>query len=95
MFESVRTSFMVKVERANTCLSFMPRSDLAPAYILGMLEAVIGAAEIDVVITHMDLLREAAATGELLVATHLAFPSLGRVALDGDAFRWVASIWDY
>ncbi|PTD18964.1 MBL fold metallo-hydrolase [Sphingomonas fennica] len=43
----------------------------------------------------VDLLREAAATGELLVATHLAFPSLGRVALDGDAFRWVASIWDY
>jgi len=43
----------------------------------------------------VDLLREAAATGELLVATHLAFPSLGRVAVDGDAFRWVASIWDY
>ena len=43
----------------------------------------------------VDLLREAAATGELLVATHLAFPSLGRVVLDGDAFRWVASIWDY
>jgi len=43
----------------------------------------------------VDLLREAAASGELLVATHLAFPSLGRVARDGDAFRWVASIWDY
>ena len=43
----------------------------------------------------VDLLREAAQTGELLVATHLAFPSLGRVARDGDAFRWVASIWDY
>ncbi|ALR19788.1 MBL fold metallo-hydrolase [Sphingobium baderi] len=43
----------------------------------------------------VDLLREAAQSGELLVATHLAFPSLGRVALDGDAFRWVASIWDY
>jgi glyoxylase-like metal-dependent hydrolase (beta-lactamase superfamily II) len=41
------------------------------------------------------LLREAAESGELMVATHLAFPSLGRVALDGDAFRWVASIWDY
>lgn len=43
----------------------------------------------------VDLLREAAETGELLVATHLAFPSLGRVAADGDTFRWVASIWDY
>lgn len=41
------------------------------------------------------LLREAAATQELLVATHLPFPSLGRVALDGEAFRWVASYWDY
>lgn len=41
------------------------------------------------------LLQEAAATGELLVATHLPFPSVGRVAVDGDAFRWVASFWDY
>jgi glyoxylase-like metal-dependent hydrolase (beta-lactamase superfamily II) len=41
------------------------------------------------------LLREAAASGELLVATHLPFPSIGRVALDGDAFRWVAAFWDY
>jgi glyoxylase-like metal-dependent hydrolase (beta-lactamase superfamily II) len=41
------------------------------------------------------LLRELAATGELLVATHLPFPSLGRVAADGDAFRWVAAFWDY
>jgi glyoxylase-like metal-dependent hydrolase (beta-lactamase superfamily II) len=41
------------------------------------------------------LLREAAATGELLVATHLPFPSVGRVAVDGDAFRWVAAFWDY
>jgi glyoxylase-like metal-dependent hydrolase (beta-lactamase superfamily II) len=41
------------------------------------------------------LLQEAAATGELLVATHLSFPSVGRVALDGDAFRWVAAVWDY
>jgi glyoxylase-like metal-dependent hydrolase (beta-lactamase superfamily II) len=43
----------------------------------------------------VELLREAADTGELLVATHLPFPSLGRVAIDGDAFRWVPSIWDY
>lgn len=41
------------------------------------------------------LLRELAATGELLVATHLPFPSLGHVAVDGDAFRWVPVFWDY
>ena len=41
------------------------------------------------------LLRELAATGELLVATHLPFPSVGRVARDGDAFRWVPVFWDY
>ncbi|MDS1140773.1 MBL fold metallo-hydrolase [Pusillimonas sp. SM2304] len=41
------------------------------------------------------LLRELAATGELLVATHLPFPSVGRVAVDGDAFRWVPVFWDY
>jgi len=41
------------------------------------------------------LLRELAATGELLVATHLPFPSVGRVAVDGDAFRWVPAIWEY
>ena len=41
------------------------------------------------------LLRELAATGELLVATHLPFPSVGRVAVAGDAFRWVPAVWDY
>jgi len=41
------------------------------------------------------LLQEAAASGELMVATHLPFPSVGRVAVDGDAFRWVAAFWDY
>lgn len=41
------------------------------------------------------LMQEAAATGELLVASHLPFPSLGRVAVSGDAFRWVAAYWDY
>jgi glyoxylase-like metal-dependent hydrolase (beta-lactamase superfamily II) len=41
------------------------------------------------------LLREAAASGELFVATHLPFPSVGRIAVDGDAFRWVAGFWDY
>jgi glyoxylase-like metal-dependent hydrolase (beta-lactamase superfamily II) len=41
------------------------------------------------------LLQEAAASGELFVATHLPFPSVGRIAVDGDAFRWVAGFWDY
>ena len=41
------------------------------------------------------LMREAAATGEIVVATHLPFPSVGRIAIDGDAFRWVAAVWDY
>ncbi|MGB3540964.1 MAG: MBL fold metallo-hydrolase [Mesorhizobium sp.] len=41
------------------------------------------------------LLRELSATGELLVATHLPFPSVGRVAVDGDHFRWVPVFWDY
>jgi glyoxylase-like metal-dependent hydrolase (beta-lactamase superfamily II) len=41
------------------------------------------------------LLQELARTGELLVATHLPFPSVGRVAVDGDHFRWVPVFWDY
>ena len=41
------------------------------------------------------LLRELAETGGLLVATHLPFPSIGHVAVDGDAFRWVPVFWDY
>jgi glyoxylase-like metal-dependent hydrolase (beta-lactamase superfamily II) len=41
------------------------------------------------------LLRELAQTGEMLVATHLPFPSVGRVAVDGDVFRWVPVFWDY
>ncbi|WP_315758985.1 MULTISPECIES: MBL fold metallo-hydrolase [unclassified Bradyrhizobium] len=41
------------------------------------------------------LLRELAASGEMLVATHLPFPSIGRVAADGEVFRWVPAIWDY
>jgi hypothetical protein len=40
-------------------------------------------------------MQEAAASGELFVATHLSFPSVGRVAVNGDAFRWVAGSWDY
>lgn len=41
------------------------------------------------------LLRELAKTGELLVATHMPFPSVGHVAIAGDAFRWVPVFWDY
>ena len=41
------------------------------------------------------LLTELAETGEQLVATHLPFPSVGRVAADGDTFRWVPIFWDY
>jgi glyoxylase-like metal-dependent hydrolase (beta-lactamase superfamily II) len=41
------------------------------------------------------LLRELAANGSLLVATHMPFPSVGHVALAGDVFRWVPAIWDY
>jgi glyoxylase-like metal-dependent hydrolase (beta-lactamase superfamily II) len=41
------------------------------------------------------LLRELAANRESLVATHLSFPSVCHVAVDGDAFRWVPSPWEY
>jgi glyoxylase-like metal-dependent hydrolase (beta-lactamase superfamily II) len=41
------------------------------------------------------LLRELAETGELLVATHMPFPSVGHVAVAGDAFRWVPAYWDF
>ncbi|MBB4188600.1 glyoxylase-like metal-dependent hydrolase (beta-lactamase superfamily II) [Sinorhizobium terangae] len=41
------------------------------------------------------LFKELAATRSLLVATHLPFPSVGRVAVDGDHFRWVPVFWDY
>jgi len=41
------------------------------------------------------LLRELAATGEPMVASHLSFPSVGRVAIAGDAFRWVPVVWDF
>ncbi|POR52691.1 MBL fold metallo-hydrolase [Bosea psychrotolerans] len=41
------------------------------------------------------LLTELAGTGEQLVATHLPFPSVGRVAAEGDTFRWVPAFWDY
>jgi glyoxylase-like metal-dependent hydrolase (beta-lactamase superfamily II) len=41
------------------------------------------------------LLQELAGTGELLVATHLPFPSVCHVAVDGDAFRCVPVNWDF
>jgi glyoxylase-like metal-dependent hydrolase (beta-lactamase superfamily II) len=43
----------------------------------------------------IELLRELAANRELLVATHMPFPSVGHVAIAGDAFRWVPVFWDY
>ncbi|MFN7938327.1 MAG: MBL fold metallo-hydrolase [Bryobacteraceae bacterium] len=41
------------------------------------------------------LLHELAESGSSLMATHMPFPSLGRVALNGEVFRWVPAIWDY
>src|SRR6266850_4126992 len=41
------------------------------------------------------LLRELAATRELLVAGHLSFPSVGRVAVAGDVFRFVPATWEH
>jgi glyoxylase-like metal-dependent hydrolase (beta-lactamase superfamily II) len=41
------------------------------------------------------LLRELAANREPLVATHLSFPSVCYVAVDGDVFRWVPATWEY
>jgi glyoxylase-like metal-dependent hydrolase (beta-lactamase superfamily II) len=41
------------------------------------------------------LFRELAENGGLLVASHLPFPSVGRVAAEGDTFRYVPVIWDF
>jgi glyoxylase-like metal-dependent hydrolase (beta-lactamase superfamily II) len=41
------------------------------------------------------LLRELAANRESLVATHLSFPSVCHVAVDGGVFRWVPGPWEY
>ncbi len=43
----------------------------------------------------VDLLRELAETRELLVGCHLPFPSVGRAAVAGDAFRFVPAYWEY
>ncbi len=42
----------------------------------------------------VSLLRELAATGELLVGAHVSFPFC-RVAIDGDVFRRIPAFWDY
>jgi glyoxylase-like metal-dependent hydrolase (beta-lactamase superfamily II) len=41
------------------------------------------------------LLNEAAETGALLAAAHVAFPSIGHIAKNGDSFRFVPVQWDY
>jgi glyoxylase-like metal-dependent hydrolase (beta-lactamase superfamily II) len=41
------------------------------------------------------LLRELAASREPLVAAHLSFPSVGRVAVAGSVFRFVPADWEY
>ena len=46
--------------------------------------------EIDVLVV-----SELAANRESLVATHLSFPSVCHVAVDGDVFRWVPGPWEY
>jgi glyoxylase-like metal-dependent hydrolase (beta-lactamase superfamily II) len=43
----------------------------------------------------VSLLRELAETGEPLVAAHLPFPSVGRVAVAGNVFRFVPADWEY
>lgn len=43
----------------------------------------------------INLFREFAAKREAFVATHLPFPSIFHVAVDGDAFRCVPAVWDY
>jgi len=40
------------------------------------------------------LLRELASAREPLVAAHVSFP-YGRVAVAGDVFRWIPTIWEY
>jgi glyoxylase-like metal-dependent hydrolase (beta-lactamase superfamily II) len=40
------------------------------------------------------LMRELAASREPLVAAHVSFP-YGRVAVAGNAFRWIPTLWEY
>ncbi|CAM2155301.1 MBL fold metallo-hydrolase [Pararobbsia alpina] len=41
------------------------------------------------------LLNEAAETGSLMAAAHIGFPSVGHIAKNGKAFRFVPVKWDY
>ncbi|KUY81168.1 MBL fold metallo-hydrolase [Burkholderia sp. RF4-BP95] len=41
------------------------------------------------------LFNDAAETGAMLAAAHVAFPSIGHIARDGDGFRFVPVVWDY
>ena len=41
------------------------------------------------------LLNEAAETGALMAAAHVGFPSVGHIAKNGKAFRFVPVQWDY
>lgn len=41
------------------------------------------------------LFKEAAETGAMLAAAHVAFPSIGHIARNGDGFRFVPVQWDY
>jgi glyoxylase-like metal-dependent hydrolase (beta-lactamase superfamily II) len=41
------------------------------------------------------LLREMAESGEMLLATHLSFPSICHVKVEGDVFRCMPVNWDY
>ncbi|MDR6205480.1 hypothetical protein QF025_004200 [Paraburkholderia graminis] len=41
------------------------------------------------------LLNEAAETGALLAAAHVAFPSIGHVAKTDNGFHFVPVVWDY
>lgn len=49
----------------------------------------------DAVRVRVGLLKELAATREPLVAAHLSFPSVGRVAVAGNVFRFVQADWEY
>ena len=42
----------------------------------------------------VDLLGELAETGEMLTGAHLPFPSVGHVAVAGNAFRFVPAYWE-
>ena len=46
-------------------------------------------------VARIALLDEAAETGSLLAAAHIALPSIGHVAKNGESFRFVPVQWDY